>query len=235
MNFFYEPGLDESTTILNTDESYHCVKVLRMKEGDGLFITNGKGLLCEAVLGKADKKGCIVDIIDVKRDYEKRHCRLHLAIAPTKSIDRFEWLLEKAVECGVDVITPVLCEHSERRILKPERMEKLLVAAMKQSQRTYLPKMNTLTKFSDFINGNQEEDRFIAHCTKGEDNPLIKAYSAGHDVVILIGPEGDFSKDEITMAEAKGFEAISMGKYRLRTETAGIVACVQINGINGLL
>ncbi len=233
---FYEPELDEGLTILNKTESHHCVKVLRMKEGDKLLITNGKGMLCEADLITADPKGCFIEITDFKYGYDKRPYTLHIAIAPTKSIDRFEWFLEKATECGIDIITPLLCEHSERKVIKPYRLKKLVAAAMKQSCRTFLPELNPLTNFSDFVNNTENPDyQFIAHCGKGEKLQLNNLYKSGNDIIIAIGPEGDFSDTEISLANSAGFQAISMGKYRLRTETAAIAACIQANSLNNLL
>ncbi len=235
MNIFYEPNFDSDSFILSKSESHHCVKVLRMREGEALQITDGKGTLYEGRLEKADLKGCMVKITDAGHVSKERTFNLHIAIAPTKSIDRFEWFLEKATECGIDVITPILCEHSERKIIKSERLEKLLVAAMKQSCRTYLPELNPLISFSEFIKEDHKESRYIAHCAEGKKLHLVNDYSPGNDVIIVIGPEGDFSEKEISLAEASDYKAISMGKYRLRTETAAIAACVQINALNGFL
>lgn len=235
MNIFYEPDFSEHNSLLSKSESFHCVKVLRMKAGDKLFITNGKGLLYEARLIKPDPKACLVEIANIAVDYGKRPFKLHIAIAPTKSIDRFEWFLEKATECGIDAITPLLCEYSERKIIKPARLEKVLIAAMKQSGRACVPVLRPIMKFSEFLNQEFQEDCFIAHCAKGEKRKLHGTIKEGQDILFVVGPEGDFSENEISMAVAKGFKAISMGSHRLRTETAAVVACVQINAINELL
>ena len=232
---FYEPGLKADTTFLNKEESHHCVKVLRLKEGDKLYITNGKGLFCEARLVKTDPKACLVHITESYTSYGKRSFSLHIAIAPTKSIDRFEWFLEKATECGADIITPVLCKYSERKVIKPGRLEKVMIAAMKQSGRAYLPVMKPFVKFSEFIDQHNDGECFIAHCAKGKKHSIFELIKKGKDITIAIGPEGDFSEDEISQATIKGFKAISIGEHRLRTETAAIAACVQINAINGLL
>ncbi len=235
MNMFYEPGLTPDTAVLGRHESHHCVKVLRLKEGVLLYITDGKGLLCKARLVKADPKGCLVKIDDVVYEYGKRPFSLHMAVAPTKSIDRFELFLEKACECGVDIITPVLCEKSERKVIKPARLEKLLIAAMKQSCRAYLPLLNPLMKLPEFINRYNSGKRFIAHCAEGEKARLMDAYQGGENIVIAIGPEGDFTEKEISLAGSNGFRAISMGNHRLRTETAAIATCIQANAVNKLL
>ncbi len=235
MHMFYEPELAEDMLVLSPGESHHCVKVLRMKEGDQLLITNGRGMLCKSRLAKADPKSCLVETTDVRYNYGKRPYTLHIAMAPTKSVDRFEWFLEKAVECGIDIITPLLCEYSERKVIKPVRLERQIIAAMKQSCRAYLPELKPLTKFSDFINNISEKTRFIAHCGEDKSQRFIDVYTKGANVVIAIGPEGGFSNEEIHLAKSNRFNAISLGKHRLRTETAGIAACVQANAVNGLL
>ncbi len=235
MNMFYEPDLEENMAVLSQDESHHCVRVLRMKEGEQMLITNGRGMLCEARLVKADPKACLVEITHVLHNYGKRPYKLHIALAPTKSINRFEWFLEKATECGIDVIIPLLCEYSERKIIKPARLEKHIVSAMKQSCRAYMPVLKPLTKFSDLINNTRTGDHFIAHCGKGDKQRLFDVCTPGTDVIIIMGPEGDFSEEEILLACSKGFKAISLGKHRLRTETAAIAACIQVNTINQLL
>jgi 16S rRNA (uracil1498-N3)-methyltransferase len=165
------------------------------------------------------------------RDYH-----LHLVVAPTKNIERFEWLVEKATEIGVDSITPLVCRFSERKILKPERLEKIIVSAAKQSLKFHFPQLQPLTKFEDFIksfeNNATAAQKFIAHCYEGE-KPLLKNLCQPHiDIVILIGPEGDFSREEVEMAEKHGFMAISLGSSRLRTETAGVVACDTVSFVN---
>lgn len=156
----------------------------------------------------------------------------HLVVAPTKSNDRFEWFLEKATEIGVDEITPILCEHSERKIVKPERMEKVLQSAMKQSMQAYLPKLNPMVGYNEFMKQSREGLLFIAHCDEDEKLELKRRVAPDKDVTILIGPEGDFSRTEIESAYEKGYLPVSLGQNRLRTETAAIVACTTVNLIN---
>ena len=174
-------------------------------------------------------KKCRLSILNVQKEDRRKNYWLHVAIAPTKSISRFEWFLEKATEIGIDEITPLLSEHSERKVVKFERSEKILISAMKQSQKAFLPKLNELTSFNEFIQKNSEKQKFIAHCNDGEKNHLKNAIQKGNNMVILIGPEGDFSLEEVLEAKEKGFEEISLGDERLRTETAGIVACHTVN------
>ncbi len=170
-----------------------------------------------------------------KENIGKRPFRLHMALAPTKNIDRFEWFLEKATECGIDEITPVICEKSERRVIKPQRLEKILVAAMKQSLRAFLPRLNAATPLETFLRQPLANSRFIAHCAEGSRKHLRDVYMPGSDALFLVGPEGDFSDREIETAIEQGFTAISMGKHRLRTETAALALCVQANTMNALL
>ena len=231
MQLFYTPDIESNIYQLNEQESKHCVRVLRLKKGDCIFLTNGKGNLFETRLIEDGIKKCVVKIIETKTEFGKRNYNVHLAVAPTKNINRFEWFLEKAVEIGVDEISPIICEHSERRILKTERLDKIIISALKQSLKTYLPKLNKAKSFSEIINTNQDCEKYIAYC---EGNPpLLKdIYRKGKDVLIIIGPEGDFSKTEVEMAESQGFTSVSLGKSRLRTETAAIVSCHTIELIN---
>jgi len=233
MQLFYNPSLDNSFKQFNfsQEESKHIVKVLRKKEGHILTITNGKGYLFEAKILDANPKKCKAEIITTKKSITPLHS-LHLAVAPTKMNDRFEWFLEKATEIGVTEITPILCEHSERKVIKPERLEKVLQSAMKQSLQTYLPKLNPLTNYQDFIKTTTGDLKFIAHCEEEEKVELKRRLAADKDVVILIGPEGDFSNQEIKTAHENGFVPVSLGKNRLRTETAAIYACTVVATIN---
>jgi 16S rRNA (uracil1498-N3)-methyltransferase len=176
----------------------------------------------------------MVQIINHIKDYEKLYFSPHIAIAPTKNIERLEWFLEKATEIGIKEITPVLCEHSERKIINMERLEKIIVSAMKQSLKTYIPVLNPLTRFTDFVSKPFNGQKFIAHCTEGIRSELIHSYVKQSESLILIGPEGDFSPKEIEFAKSNGFIEISLGKSRLRTETAGIVACHTINLLNNI-
>ncbi len=235
MHIFYDPDFNQDNPFLNREESHHCVKVLRMKKGDFLYVSNGKGVLFEAELINPDQKKCILKVLKINKDHGKRAFSLHIAIAPTKNINRFEWFLEKSTECGIDTITPLLCEKSERRVIKTERLEKQMIAAMKQSCRAYLPVLNPLISFSDFLIKHKNNKGFIAHCYEGKKTPLYDICKKYDDILIMIGPEGDFTKKEIDLAESYGFRAISMGDNRLRTETAGVVACIQANTVKGLL
>jgi len=233
MQLFFNPSLDNSFKqfFFTTEESRHIVKVLRKKEGDRLQITNGKGSLFTAKILVADQKKCKAQIVEEKRTVPRRYT-LHLAVAPTKMNDRFEWFLEKATEIGVTEITPLLCEHSERKVIKLERYEKIVQSAMKQSLQTFLPKLNPLILLEDFLEKPNVGLKFIAHCQDVEKEELKRRVAADKDVIILIGPEGDFSNTEITKALEKRFTPISLGKNRLRTETAAIVACSTVAMIN---
>ena len=234
MQLFYAPDIDPENRQFSfgPDESRHIVRVLRKKVGDELRLTNGKGFLFHARLVAVGPKDCRVEVETVDKHNRPMH-RLHLAVAPTKSTDRFEWFLEKATEIGVDEITPIACNHSERRVLKTERLKKVVANAMKQSNRTYLPVLNELTSFEEFVAERPEELLFIAHCKEEEKSELKRKLAADKEVLILIGPEGDFSEEEIDLAMARGFIPVSMGEARLRTETAAIVAAATVSLING--
>ena len=233
MQLFYNPSLDNSFKQFNfsQEESKHIVKVLRKKEGDILKITNGRGYQFEAKILDANYKKCKAQIINTEKTILPLYT-LHLAVAPTKMNDRFEWFLEKATEIGVTEITPIICDHSERKIIKPERLQKVLQAAMKQSLQTYLPKLNPLTTYNEFIKSSISDLKYIAHCENQEKVELKRCLSADKDVIILIGPEGDFSNNEIQIAYDKGYVPVSLGKNRLRTETAAIYACTLVAIIN---
>nr|WP_299172464.1 16S rRNA (uracil(1498)-N(3))-methyltransferase [uncultured Allomuricauda sp.] len=233
MQLFYNPTLDNSFKqfFFSAEESKHILKVLRKKEGDILYITNGRGYLFEAKILEADLKKCKVQIISEDKSVPKRY-KLHLAVAPTKMNDRYEWFLEKATEIGVDEITPIICERSERKTIKMERMERIVQSAMKQSLQTFLPKLNPPIAYKDFLNGEVKGLKFIAHCDEGEKMELKRRVAADKDITILIGPEGDFSVPEIASAIEKGFVPVALGNTRLRTETAAIVACSVVSIIN---
>ena len=209
---------------LPQEEAGHCLRVLRMKEGDTLRITDGKGSFYNAVISAAQGKRCMVHIESEEHQELLWSGHLHVAMAPTKLMDRNEWFVEKAVEIGVDEITFLKTEHSERDVIKMERIEKIAVSAMKQSQKATLPVLNGMTSFRSFIERGFEGDKFIAHCEPGSKVLLQDAVVPGHDTVVLIGPEGDFSPAEIEMALQAGFKPISLGPSRLRTETAALVS-----------
>jgi 16S rRNA (uracil1498-N3)-methyltransferase len=234
MNLFYTPDLDPEFFSLTEEETRHITKVLRLKEGDHIFLTDGRGNLCEAVILNAQAKKCLVQCGPLKHEYDKRPYHIHIAIAPTKNMDRLEWFLEKATEIGIDEITPIYCAHSERTHLKTERLMKVLIAALKQSIKAYLPVLNEPVSFAKFIANKPEGSKFIAYCETGNEAELQKIYRKGSDVLILIGPEGDFSPSEVEQAIKQEFIPISLGKSRLRTETAGVVACHTINLMNRL-
>lgn len=235
MHRFYAPDI-ETVNLLQEEEAQHCVRVLRLKEGDQVEVVDGKGhlFLCEIV--SANHKNCAVSIVEKTDVAPHWGCRLTVVIAPTKNIDRFEWMLEKSVEMGVDRIIPVLCRYSERKQLKTERLNKILVSAMKQSLKATLPQLDELTPVMDVINSvGKDGQRFIAYCDKEiPRRDLVKEYKKGSDVVIMIGPEGDFSKEEIRAALDAGFVPVTLGKSRLRTETAGVFAVAAVHTINQL-
>jgi 16S rRNA (uracil1498-N3)-methyltransferase len=232
MYLFYSPVVTQGLNILGEQESWHCTRVLRLTEGGTIHLADGRGNLYECMIRIADPKKCVVNVVSVQAKYLKRKNYLHIGIAPTKSMDRFEWFVEKATEIGIDEITPVFCAHSERIRIKTERLQKILVAAMKQSLKAYLPILNEPNELKNFFNKNFTGQKFIASCESCEEDELQKVYQKGSDALILIGPEGDFSPEEIALAKKQGFIPISLGKSRLRTETAGIVVCQTITLLN---
>jgi 16S rRNA (uracil1498-N3)-methyltransferase len=233
MQLFYSPEIsnNDKQYTFNKEESKHIVKVLRKKEGDLLTITNGRLELFNVEITIADTKKCLVKIKSIIHK-KKHHYKLHIAIAPTKMNDRMEWFLEKATEIGIDEITPVFCNNSERKIIKKERFEKIIQSAMKQSLQTHLPKLNEPKNFSEFITQEFEGEKFIAHCEELEKKQLKSLIHPNKNYIILIGPEGDFSLKEIELALKNNFTPVAIGNTRLRTETAGIVACHTISLIN---
>jgi 16S rRNA (uracil1498-N3)-methyltransferase len=202
-----------------------------MRAGEVLHLTDGNGMLYEGQIMAQDIKSCPVMLMRVTPDFGKRPFRLHMAVAPTKNIARFEWFLEKATEIGVDEITPLICEHSERVQIRIDRLQKIIVSAAKQSLKTYLPVLHEPVKFDDFIKLNHTASRFVAYVEEHQPVHLKSAYSDG-DCTVLIGPEGDFSKKEMEKAFQQGFKPVSLGPSRLRTETAAMVACHIINIAN---
>lgn len=232
MHLFYTPDLVGDTYRLSEEESKHCVRVLRLTEGDQLFLVDGKGLFCEAVIVTAYTKGCILRVVDRKDGYGKRGYQLTIGVAPTKNIDRFEWFLEKATEIGIDKIVPLVSRYSERKEIKPERLEKVMVSAMKQSIKAFLPIINPMLPFKEAIKEPFLGQKFIAHCHNGKKPLLRDTITKGLDVSVLIGPEGDFSSEEVELAINEGFIPVSLGGSRLRTETAALVACHTVNLIN---
>ena len=232
MQLFYVPNISGAEVILDETESKHAIRVLRLQKGNHVQIVDGKGGFFEAEIADANPKKCRLSIIKTQPEFGKKDFHLHIAIAPTKNIDRFEWFLEKATEIGIDEITPLLTSHSERKTVNPERLEKILVSAMKQSLKAYLPKLNSLTTFKELVTSNISENKFIAYCDEIQKNHLKDLVNKGKNSLILIGPEGDFSPEEVEFAIENGFEVVSLGSARLRTETAGIVACNIVNLAN---
>jgi 16S rRNA (uracil1498-N3)-methyltransferase len=225
MNIFYLPEFQSGDIILNEEESGHAVKVLRLKENDPVTLVDGKGILIEGEITTAHPKKCKIKVLSVNEEFGKKKYRLHLAVAPTKNSDRMEWLVEKATEIGLDEFTPLICRYSERKQIHINRLVKVAVSAMKQSLKAYLPVIHEMTSFEKFISQNFQEKKFIAHCGPGEKSHLFSLTPAKEDILVLIGPEGDFSPDEIALAKQHGFQEISLGNSRLRTETAALSAC----------
>lgn len=233
MQLFYNPDVTPGSTtfLFDKEESRHIIKVLRKKEGDTIQITNGAGYLFTSQITFGNEKKCEV-AITVEQFFEPAPYALHLAVAPTKLNDRYEWFLEKAVEIGVNEITPLICEHSERVVFKADRFEKILQSAMKQSLQYYLPKLNEPVAFTTFVADTKDGDLFIAHCEETDKKLLKHALKPKQSTTILIGPEGDFSTKEINLALEKNYIPVSLGNTRLRTETAAIVAAHSVAFVN---
>lgn len=235
MNLFYHPNSTETDTeiFFDKEESRHIGKVLRKQTGDELYTTNGKGLVFKVKLQSVTPKKCIAKVLTVKKETVLPY-NLHLAVAPTKLNDRYEWFLEKATEIGITEITPIICDHSERSVIKPERYEKILQSAMKQSLKAYIPILNKAVSFSEFIASQKDYDGFkcIAHCEETRKQSLKDVIQPKSNILICIGPEGDFSSTEIEKALKSGFEPVSLGNARLRTETAALVACHSVAFVN---
>jgi 16S rRNA (uracil1498-N3)-methyltransferase len=226
MQLFYFKDINETSKsfTFSKEESKHIIKVLRKKESDILFVTNGLGLLFTTEIKIASDSKCTVSINKIEKQKPLTYY-LHLAVAPTKMNDRYEWFLEKATEIGIHEITPIICEHSERKVIKTERFEKIIESALKQSNSCFLPKLNESISFNDFIKKDFNGQKFIAHCEETNKKALKNELIKNENVLVLIGPEGDFSVKEIEMAIATNFIPVTLGENRLRTETAAVVAC----------
>ena len=224
--FYLENPKDE--IILSAEESKHATKVLRKKEGDILNFTDGKGTFYKAEITIADSRKCRLKVVSTEQKEKQHNYHLHIAIAPTKNMDRFEWFLEKATEIGIDEITPIICSRSERKVIKTERCNRILLSAMKQSLKFHVPKLNEAISLNDFIKQDYGGTKYIAHCEDGEKKEL-KTVNKTEKTLILIGPEGDFTQKEIDLVLQNKFKEVSLGTSRLRTETAGIVAAHTIN------
>ncbi|MDR6967151.1 16S rRNA (uracil1498-N3)-methyltransferase [Flavobacterium arsenatis] len=233
MQLFYNPTITEATEsfIFDKEESKHIVKVMRKKQGDILFVTNGLGFLFKTEIVIAMDTKCSVKMVSFEKSEPLKY-HLHLAVAPTKMNDRYEWFLEKATEMGISEITPVICDHSERKFIKTDRFDKIIQSAMKQSLQYYLPKLNEPISFKDFIKIKNEGLNLIAHCEETHKKSLKDVLKPKENVTILIGPEGDFSDKEIKMALENNYIPVSLGNTRLRTETAAVVACHSVVFVN---
>ena len=230
MNLFFGIPSGDGTAVLTEEESAHCIRVLRKKAGENIFFTDGKGNYYQGSILSADPKKCTVSISETTKLFGKRNYSLHVAIAPTKNLDRFEWFLEKATEIGIDTVTPVICQHSERRVLKTERSKKVLLSAMKQSLKTFLPEIHEAMPLEEFFKKEMNGQKFICHGSSTE-SFKNKMLPASH-YTVLIGPEGDFTEDEIKLARENNFLPVNLGPSRLRTETAGVVACSIVSLLN---
>ncbi len=232
MKLFYTPEIAQDKTFtLSESESKHAIRVLRLKEKDTITLINGKGSFFDATISDANPKKCTVQITTIRTE-KKAKPYLHIAIAPTKNNDRTEWMIEKCTEIGINEITPTLCKHSERKKIKQERFEKTAISAMKQSLKASLPIVNELTNFNTVVNAAFKGKKYIAHCYKNKQQHFKDIYLKGENCMILIGPEGDFSEQEVDLALKNGFVPITFGESRLRTETAGIFACTTFNLLN---
>lgn len=235
MHVFYTPDLEaRSLYTLNEEESRHCNKVLRLSVGDTVFLVDGRGGLYEAVIQSETKRNVTLAITKTTKEYQKRNHHLHIAVAPTKNIDRLEWFLEKATEIGIDEITPIICERSERKIVKEDRLQKVITSAVKQSLQAYHPVLNAAITFEQLLKQeNTGASKLIAHCIDDAQRQYLKDLIQPHGhYLILIGPEGDFSPQEISSALEEQFLPVTLGNTRLRTETAALAACFEINYIN---
>lgn len=232
MNVFYLPDADLGQVTMPEDESKHCVKVLRMTEGERFCVTDGKGYLYDAELMEAFPKHATIRLSNRRKGYDHWNYRLEIALAPTKLNERTEWFLEKATEIGIDKVRLFASYHSERRSANVERFEKVMVAAMKQSIKSRLPQVDEMIAFEKLVKQPFEGQKFIAWIDDDVTEQLCDMYVKGSSVLVLIGPEGDFSPEEVNLAKENGFVPCSLGAARLRTETAAVVACHTVQLIN---
>ncbi len=231
MRLFYQPHVGSGADYLDPEESRHCVKVLRLKQGDPIHVIDGSGWLYSGNLTRVDARKCFFNVVE-KHFEQPKDYHIHIAIAPTKNLDRLEWFVEKSVEIGIDRISPILCRQSERRTLKTDRLKRKAVSAMKQSLKFRMPEISELLPFEHILNDTGNVEKFIAHVDNLPRRHLINTAKSSGQYLVLIGPEGDFSREEIETATSQGFEPVSLGESRLRTETAGIAACHVLNLIN---
>lgn len=226
MHFFHCADLSPDTVELSREESHHLQHVLRIPAGSVVGLVDGQGTTADAKLLEVGKRRCTARILRRERHPRERKASVHLAVAPTKKIDRFEWFLEKATEIGVDRITPIHTKNSERKRLRQDRLEKLLISAMKQSQRTWLPRLDALTKLNNLK--GEAPQKFFGWC-EGDHVALTSVYDPKRDALLVIGPEGDFTAEEAEWLIESNFQAVNLGPARLRTETAAIAACTWMN------
>jgi 16S rRNA (uracil1498-N3)-methyltransferase len=233
MQLFYNPTINKTTEQFTFDreESKHIIKVLRKKDGDILYVTNGLGYLFKTEITLASDSKCTVQMVSFEKKAPSLF-KLHLAVAPTKMNDRYEWFLEKATEIGIHEITPLICDRSERKIINNDRLEKIILSAMKQSNELYLPKLNPAISFKEFVKQQNEGLKLIAHCEVTDKKTLKSIVQPNESVTVLIGPEGDFSEKEIALALEQKYIPVSLGNTRLRTETAAVVACHSVVFLN---
>lgn len=225
--YFYEPDVKPSGE-LSAEESAHAVRVLRLKEGDTIFLIDGKGTFHEAAVSLVNARHCMYEVVKSIPQEKRWKANIHLAIAPTKTMERMEWLVEKATEIGFDSLTLLDCKFSERKTLRTDRLERIVISAVKQSRKPWLPVVNGMTAYQEFVKRPTAGRKFIAHCYAETDrNDLykrLKETNTEEDITVMIGPEGDFSIEEVRLAEHNGYEAVTLGESRLRTETAGLYA-----------
>ncbi|HWW42798.1 16S rRNA (uracil(1498)-N(3))-methyltransferase [Pedobacter sp.] len=233
MHVFYTPDINADQYTLNEEESRHCTKVLRLTLGDHVFLIDGKGGFYEAEIIRETKRNVSLHVLNVQQEYQKRNHHLHIAVAPTKNIDRIEWFLEKATEIGIDEITPIICERSERKVVKEDRLFKVITSAVKQSLQAYHPVLNAAVSLTDFVKQSHAGTKMVAHCVDGEPRQYISELIRPQEqYTILIGPEGDFSPNEIALTLENGFKPLTLGNTRLRTETAALAVCFEVNYLN---
>lgn len=234
MHLFLTDTTQDPYATLPPEESKHCVRVLRMQLGDELYVTSGDGTMCRARIADPDPTACQVEITERLPNYGARPFKLHMAVAPTKNNARMEWFVEKAVEIGVDRITPIICQHSERGTLNTDRLHKIALSAMKQSLQASLPQIDPPTPFTRLLEEPLPSCPLACHCAGDDRRTLHQLYTPGSDALVLIGPEGDFSPDEISRCLSLGIQPVTLGNNRLRTETAALYALTTLNFLNTL-
>jgi 16S rRNA (uracil1498-N3)-methyltransferase len=230
MHLFYAPGLtDQNTFSLQKEESHHAVRVLRLGAGSEIVVVNGRGGWFDVRITDPDPRACGVEVLQARTGIGTPPYHLHIAMAPTKQVDRFEWFIEKSAEIGISEITPLICDRSERREVRIDRLERVAIAAMKQSLHAFHPVIHETIRFGEFIRGGRPGALAIAHCLPGPKDWLDAIVKAGMPATVMIGPEGDFTEREIREAEESGYRSVTLGESRLRTETAGLVACQTVS------